>query len=254
MTKSKNNKDLSKIQESLQQRERVLEVKNLFIRLDNDLIIDDLSFGVDKAEHLTIIGPNGSGKTTLFKALIGALNYEGTINWYPNTVIGYIPQKLDIERNVPLSAQDFLESKSSGFKKIGREEVRDCLKLVNLPESILQKPLGALSGGQFQRALVAFALIGNPTVLLFDEPTAGVDQPSEEQIYDTLHRLQDEKGITIITISHDLSLVHRHAHKVLCLNKQKICYGIPEEVLDKQTLSKLYGAGHHKFFHHIHDK
>ncbi|MBI2035620.1 MAG: metal ABC transporter ATP-binding protein [Candidatus Liptonbacteria bacterium] len=233
---------------------KVLEVKNLFVRFGDDLIIDNLSFDVAKGEHLTIIGPNGSGKTTLFRALIDTIPHQGEVIWALDTIIGYIPQKLDIERNVPLSLYDFLQSKNSGLKGIGDGEIKDCLKLVNLPEDILGKPLGALSGGQFQRALVTFALIGSPTVLLFDEPTAGIDQPSEEQIYDTLHRLQDERGVTIITISHDLSLVHRHAHKVLCLNRRKICYGLPEEVLDKQTLSRLYGTEHHKFFHHIHDK
>ena len=90
--------------------------------------------------------------------------------------------------------------------------------------------------------------------MLFDEPTSGVDRPSEEQIYETLHRIQDEKNVTIITISHDLSLVHKHSDKVLCLNKRGICYGAPEATLDHDTIAKLYGADHHKFFHHEHDR
>ena len=143
-----------------------------------------------------------------------------------------------------------MESKTG---KSVRKELKNYLSLVHLYPNLLGKPLGSLSGGEFQRALVAFALIGNTNVLLFDEPTAGIDKPSEEQIYETLHRLQDESGLTIITISHDLSLVNRYANKVLCLNKRNICFGIPEEVLKSETLADLYGNEHYKFFHHQHD-
>jgi zinc transport system ATP-binding protein len=228
----------------------ILAVEDLAINLGGEKIIEHLSFHVSKGEYLTIIGPNGSGKTTLFRALIGALPYSGKIKWDSGVVIGYVPQKLDIERNVPLSLQDFLESKTGTSI---RKNLGEYLHLVHLSPELLERPLGSLSGGEFQRALVAFALIGNTNVLLFDEPTAGIDRPSEEQIYETLHRLQDEKGITIMTISHDLSLVDRYADKVLCLNKQKFCFGVPREILRSETLEDIYGPEHKKFFHHIHD-
>ncbi len=226
---------------------KILEVKNLTVKLDQQVVIDNLSFDVTEGEYLTIIGPNGSGKTTLFRALIGTVRHQGTIRWAPDAVIGYVPQKLDIERNVPLSLSDFLKSKTAV------SNLEKYLELVYLPRALLNQPLGSLSGGEFQRALVAFALIGNTNFLLFDEPTAGVDKPSEEQIFETLHRLQDEKGLTIITISHDLDVVNRYADKVLCLNKRNICYGTPEEALRTETLAELYGSEHHKFFHHHHD-
>ena len=95
--------------------------------------------------------------------------------------------------------------------------------------------------------------MGDANVLLFDEPTAGIDKPSEEQIYETLYRLQAEKGMTIITISHDLSLVYRYAHRVLCLNKRGLCYGVPETVLTPELLKKLYGEEHFKLYHHLHE-
>lgn len=231
-------------------KEKVLIVEGLTIKLDQHAIVEDLSFEVNRGEHLTIIGPNGSGKTTLFRALIGVLPHTGKILFTPGVIIGYVPQKLDLERNVPLSLRDFLQSKAARSSK---NDLEKCLSLVNLPYSLLDKPLGILSGGEFQRSLVAFALMGNTSVLLFDEPTAGVDKPSEEQIYETLHRLQDERGLTIITISHDLSLVNRYADKVLCLNKRNICFGVPDEVLRSKTLAELYGPEHLKFFHHHHD-
>lgn len=228
----------------------ILSVESLSVTLGNDRVIENLNFEIERGDHVTIIGPNGSGKTTLFRALIGMIFFEGSIRWAPDTRIGYVPQKLDLERNVPLTLRDFLESKTGSA---GRGELSQHLSFVRLPESFLAKPLGSLSGGEFQRALVAFALLGNTNVLLFDEPTAGIDKPSEEQIYETLHRLQDERGLTIVTISHDLSLVNRFADKVLCLNRRNFCFGIPEEVLTSTTLTNLYGGEHHKFFHHLHN-
>lgn len=230
--------------------EVILAVKNLTIILDRQTIVEDLSFEVKKGEYLTIIGPNGSGKTSLFRALIGVLPYKGAVEWDPGIAVGYVPQKLDLERNVPLSLRDFLYTKT---RTTTPDELQKYLALVHLPLDLLSQPLGTLSGGEFQRALVAFALMGETNVLLFDEPTAGIDKPSEEQIYETLHRLQDERGLTIITISHDLSLVNRYADKVLCLNKRNICFGIPEDVLRSETLAELYGHEHYKFFHHMHD-
>lgn len=231
-------------------KEIILEVRGLSVRIDGRAIIENLSFEVKRQEYLTVIGPNGSGKTTLFRALIGMLQYQGEIRWAQGIKVGFVPQKLDLERNVPLSLGDFLKSKTGGVIK---NDLYEYLRMVNLSLSLLIQPLGSLSGGEFQRALVAFALMGNTNMLLFDEPTAGIDKPSEEQIFETLHRLQDEKGLTIITISHDLDIVNRYADKVLCLNKRNICFGTPEEALRTKTLAELYGSEHYKFFHHHHD-
>lgn len=234
--------------DTTQTKQKILEVKNLTIRVDQETIIDNLSFDVERGDYLTVIGPNGSGKTTLFRGLIGVLSYQGDIRWAPGVKVGYVPQKLDLERNVPLSLQDFLASKTTKG-----EDSKKYLALLKLPDALLNHPLGSLSGGEFQRALVAFALIGDANVLLFDEPTAGIDKPSEEQIFETLHRLQDERGLTIITISHDLDMVNRYADKVLCLNKRTICFGAPQTALRSETLAELYGSEHYKFFHHHHD-
>lgn len=234
-------------------KEKILKVENLVIKLGGKIVVDDLSFEIERGENLTIIGPNASGKTTLFRALVGTIPYEGEIVWLPNTKIGYVPQKLDLERDLPLSLNDFLNAKGAGSLKITKEDIKGCLNLVSINEALLNRQLGTLSGGEFQKALVAFALMGNPDVLLFDEPTASIDQPSEEQIYETLHRIQVTRGVTMITISHDLSFVYRHANKVLCLNKKGLCFGVPEEVLNHKTIAKLYGTEQHKFFRHTHD-
>jgi zinc transport system ATP-binding protein len=115
----------------------------------------------------------------LFRALLGAVPYRGEIRWAAGAGIGYVPQKLDIERDLPITGNDFLLAKAR-VGRASRDEVRRVLDLVNLTEDSMRKPIGTLSGGQFQRLLLAFGLLGEPSVLLFDEPTAGIDEPGEE--------------------------------------------------------------------------
>jgi zinc transport system ATP-binding protein len=113
---------------------------------------------------------------------------------------------------------------------------------VGLPPAVLAQPIGTLSGGQFQRLLLAFALMGHPNVLLFDEPTAGVDEPAEESLYAMLRRLQDEERFALVLISHELSLVYRYAADVLCLGRNlRFCSGPALEVLTPERLQEMYG-------------
>jgi ABC-type Mn2+/Zn2+ transport system ATPase subunit len=113
--------------------------------------------------------------------------------------------------------------------------------------------VGHLSGGQFQRGLIGFSLIGNPNVLLMDEPTASVDEPGEEHIYELINRLQTQHNLASIMVSHDLSFVFRYATKVLCLNRQQVCFGSPTEALSADVLTKLYGESVGFYDHHHHD-
>jgi len=121
----------------------------------------------------------------------------------------------------------------------------------HIEHHLLNQRMGWLSGGQLQRVLIAWAVLDNPNVLLFDEPTAGIDVGGEETIYNLLKKLNDEMSLTIIVISHDLNIVYKYANNVLCLNKEKICFGPPSDVLDPQALAKLYG-GEAKFYKHEH--
>lgn len=230
---------------------KILEVENLNVAFNGVHVLEDLNFSVEDGDALTIIGPNGSGKTVLLKTLLNLIPYQGKITWKKGIKTGYLPQTLFLDQSLPLTLREFLMSKIN-VTKTDPNDLEETLKLVRLPEDSLNQSLGRLSGGQIQRALVAFALIGNPDVLLLDEPTASIDPPGEEQIYDTIHNLQDMKKLTVIIVSHDLSLVYRYATKVLCLNKQQICFGPPEETLTTKKLEELYGAPH-KFYHHLHD-
>jgi zinc transport system ATP-binding protein len=226
-----------------------LRVEHLSVRFGEARLLDDVSFTVTQGSVLAVIGPNGSGKTILFRALVGALPYLGTIEWAAGTRIGYVPQKLDIERDLPVTGLDFLQAKRALTQASGGD-VADALDLVGLPATMAARPIGTLSGGQFQRLLLAFALMGRPTVLLFDEPTAGVDEPGEERVYATIRRLQAREGLTLILISHELSVVYRHASSVLCLGRGRPCFGAPRDVLTPENIAEMYGV---PVRFHLHD-
>ena len=230
----------------------LLTVSGLEVSLGDLTIFRNLSFEVKQGEVVAVIGPNGSGKTILLKALIGLLPHTGKISWSGEAKIGYVPQKIDADRHLPVSARNLLEAKAH-ILKLPKRKIEETIREVGLTPEALRVPVGHLSGGQFQKILIAFALLGDPNVILFDEPTASLDELSEEHIYDLMHELQDKRGITFILVSHDLSIINRYATKVLCLSKENTCYGAPEEVLTSSILEKLYGAPH-KFFHHLFHK
>jgi zinc transport system ATP-binding protein len=212
-------------------------------------VLRDVTFHVEKATTLAVIGPNGSGKTVLLKALIGTVASSGEIIWAPGTRIGYVPQKLDLERDLPVTGLDFLAAKQEVTGTPPGETGR-VLALVDLPTDIAARPMGTLSGGQVQRLLVAFALVGRPTVLLFDEPTAGIDEPGHESLYALFRRLQHDEGLTVVLVSHELSVVHRHADAVLCLSRRRPCFGSPVDILTPERLREAYGT---PVRFHVHD-
>ena len=227
-----------------------LEVEHLGVRYGTVQVLKDLSFSVPAGAGLAVIGPNGAGKTVLFRALVGAVPHEGAVRWAPGTRLGYVPQKLDLERDLPINGRDLLGARC---RLVGSPPAaaRESLSRLSLATSVLDTPIGMLSGGQFQRLLIAFALLGSPTVLLLDEPMAGVDEPGEEQLTQAVQRLREEQGVTVLMISHDLTVVYRNATAVLCLSPRYTCFGVPTKVLTPDTLSQLYGA---PVGLHIHDE
>lgn len=229
--------------------DHVLEVDHLSVRFSEIEVLSDLSFNVVKGSSLAVIGPNGAGKTVLFRALIGSLPSEGTIRWAPDVRIGYVPQKLDLERDVPITGMDFLQARSK-VTRGSDSDVSRVLDLVGVSREVSESTIGTLSGGQFQRLLVAFALLGNPSVLLLDEPTAGIDEPGQKQLNELVHRLQEEQGLTVLFISHELTVVYQYATNVLCLNRSRACFGPPRKILTPDLLSNIYGTPV-KF--HVHD-
>ena len=146
-----------------------------------------------------------------------------------------------------MSVEEFFK-----LKEASSEEMKAILNSVGIAEKFLNRNIGDLSSGQFQRVLIAWALIRNPDVLLFDEPTTGVDISGEETIYSLLSKLKEEKNLTILLVTHDLSVVFKFSTFVICLNKCPICQGIPKEVLSPENLRDLYGEEVKFYEHHKH--
>ena len=219
----------------------ILTVSNLVVNFDSRPVIDGLSFEVSRADTLAIIGPNGAGKTVLLRALLNLVPYSGTVAWAPGTRVGYVPQKIAADRQLPIEVRDLLAAKAR-ILKLPPAEIDAAVEAVALPHELLTASIGVISGGQFQKVLIAFALLGNPNVLLFDEPTASLDELSEERVYSLLADLQQKRGLSVILVSHDLSVVYQAAHKVLCLSKDTVCFGTPREILTPETLASVYSA------------
>ncbi|OGN01788.1 MAG: ABC transporter ATP-binding protein [Candidatus Yanofskybacteria bacterium RIFCSPLOWO2_02_FULL_43_10] len=233
-------------------QQTILSVENLGVKFDNNEILRGLNFIVQKEDVLAIVGPNGAGKSVLFRALLGLIPYSGKIQWAPGLKISYVPQKFNIDKDLPLSVEEFLKFKEKNPKKI-----IGALKSVGITDEhhiehhVLKERVGWLSGGQIQRVLIAWSILNNPDVLLFDEPTAGIDVGGEETIYNLLKKLKDERGFTVLLISHDLNIVYKYANNVICVNKEMVCHGEPNVVLDPASLAKLYG-GETSFYKHEH--
>ena len=214
--------------------EDILKVSNLSVQFANQIILDNVNFELKRGATLAIVGPNGAGKTMFFRTLINLVPHTGKIIWADKVKIGYVPQRLSAS-DIPISVKEFLS-----FKKADNTE--NSLRSVGLDsKDISSKSLGVLSGGQLQRVLIAWAIIDKPDVLLFDEPTTGVDVDSEEAIYRMLSELKKENEITILLISHDLHIVRHYSDYMLALNKCVTFFGESKSIMDEKVQRIIYG-------------
>jgi len=214
--------------------EYILKVSNLTVELPNQIILDNVSFKLKRGMTLAIVGPNGAGKTILFRALLNLIPFKGEIEWMPKVKIGYVPQYLSAS-DIPISVREFM-----AFK--GTPNIDDALRSVGLDsEEVLDKRLGALSGGQLRRVLIAWATIDKPNVLLFDEPTTGVDLDSEEAIYKMLNDLEEKYKITMLLISHDLHIIRDYSDYMLALNKCVTFFGESRRIMEPELQQMIYG-------------
>ncbi|WXG42271.1 MAG: metal ABC transporter ATP-binding protein [Candidatus Freyarchaeum deiterrae] len=216
------------------QTDYLLKVSNVSVELANQPILDNVSFTLKRGTTLAIVGPNGAGKTTLFRVLLNMVPHTGKIEWSGHVKIGYVPQILSVT-DVPITVKEFLSIKS-------RSNQAGSLNSVGLDsKSILNKSLSVLSGGQLRRVLVAWAIIDKPNVLLFDEPTSGVDLGGEEAIYQTLKRLTKETEIALLLISHDVHIVREYSDYMLVLNKCVTFFGESKEIKNLDIQKLIFG-------------
>jgi zinc transport system ATP-binding protein len=182
-----------------------------------------------------------SGRAYCCAPLLGSIPAEGLIRWSPSARIGFVPQKLDLERDLPMTGFDLLRARA-GPAGQSQQNIGEILNRVGLSEDTAERLIGTYSGGRFQRLLIAFALLGQPNVLMFDEPTAGVDEPGQDQSEILIHRLHDQQRLTILFISHDLSVVSKDADVVLCLGHGHEAFiGPPREIVKPEIHQEAYG-------------
>lgn len=220
----------------------VISVESLNVSYGNIGAIYDLNLTVQKGEFLGIIGPNGGGKTTLLSAILGLIKPSGgniTINGSElksgRQLIGYVPQTISVDRYFPISVKEtvltaFLNNKLNPFKRFSDEQKQkayDSLKSVGL-ETKADNLISELSGGEFQRMLIARALVGEPEILLLDEPTSNIDKDSTEKIYTLLKEL-NSKGRTIIMVTHDLGSINRLFTRIMLINRTATFIGSPSD-------------------------
>lgn len=231
-----------------------IELHNVSVVRYGVKIVENVSAEMRCGEITALIGPNGAGKSTLLRAIAGLIPHEGEIHFCTEDTcgsgrprIGYIPQTLEFDRGIPMTVLDFLTMKEQrmplwfGHRKEAIESAKRGLEWAGASH-LVNKQLGKLSGGEMQRVMLAFALIGEPDVILMDEPVSGVDASGEEIFIELLKKLQSEKHFTVVLVSHDLSVVNKHTDYVICLNRRVVGQGRTIEVLTPENIQKLYGV------------
>jgi zinc transport system ATP-binding protein len=238
---------------------KLITAKAMSVRHGKSTVLQNVTFDISAGEIVTIVGPNGSGKSTLLRALIGAVDiHQGTVTRKTGLRVGYVPQKLHIDSTLPISVHRFL---SLPIRKT-MQQTKDALEQAGA-SALADRQMADLSGGQFQRVLLARALLGDPELLILDEATQGLDQPGSAAFYRQIESLRSSMGCAVLMVSHELHVVMAASDRVICLNGHVCCEGAPEVVASAPEYRALFGSGtqgalalyrhDHDHNHHAHD-
>lgn len=244
----------------------LLTIRDLHVSLGGKEILHGLNADVTSHRITALIGLNGCGKSTLLRTIVKEVPYSGTIKFHcghdhsrptPEHV-GYVPQKLRIEANLPLTVYDLFGMALSrrplflGVSRAVRERMHKMLDRVGALR-LLHQPVEKISGGELQRVLLALALNPHPELLLLDEPAAGIDFKDQQAFYELIGDLNRETGVTILLVSHEMSVVSKLAHHVLCLEGGRIkCQGAPTDIMTAEMMAQTFGANMAVYAHHGH--
>lgn len=245
-------------------KEDIIELQNISFSYGDDKVLNNLSLEVHKGDYLGVIGPNGGGKTTLIKIMLGLLPAQGEIRLFGKDIrqfkewskIGYVSQRAtQIDTSFPITVTEVVSMGRYSLKGIfhflnaeDKKRVVEALREVEM-DGYRNRLIGDLSTGQQQRVFVARALVGEPEVLVLDEPTVGIDSKTQEQFYALLRKLNHEKHITLILVSHDLDVIEREATQLLCINRSLVYCGPVKEFRVHENYSDFYKESM-KIHHH----
>lgn len=244
----------------------LIEVKALNFSYGENRILEDISFVVNEGDYLGIIGPNGGGKTTLIKILLGLLPpTSGTVSLlgeasterHHRASLGYVPQRVSLPSTFfPATVEEIVQtgriSEKRWLRSLSEKDkqyIEEAMEVVKIKE-LRHRLIHELSGGQRQRVFIARALARHPRVLILDEPTVGVDIAAQKEFYDFLKKLNQENGLAIVLVSHDIDVIAKQVHKILCLNGRMVCHTNTEDFIDKDFLKELYGEDTKFIVHH----
>ncbi|WP_370227468.1 ATP-binding cassette domain-containing protein [Cognatishimia sp.] len=236
----------------------LVKTVGMTVQMGGTTALKNVDFSISRGEIVTVVGPNGSGKSTLMRAIIGAIApTKGHIDRLDGLRIGYVPQSLHIDPTLPITVRRFL---SLPHRK-SAAEIEAVMTRVQA-ENLLEKQMFTLSGGQFQRTLLARALLEKPDLLILDEPTTGLDQPGSAAFYRLIEDIRQELGTAVLMVSHELHVVMSASDRVICLNGHVCCSGAPDVVASAPEYRALFGSGtqgalalyrHDHDHHHHHD-
>ncbi|WP_011583313.1 MULTISPECIES: metal ABC transporter ATP-binding protein [Chelativorans] len=240
------------LQTARQDQEVLVEMRNAGVHRSGRWLVRGVDLTVRRGEIVTLIGPNGSGKSTTVKMAIGVLQPdEGAVRRMPSLKVGYVPQKVSIDWTLPLSVERLMALTGT----LDRKKVGEALEAAGIAH-LARAEVQTLSGGEFQRALLARALAREPDLLVLDEPVQGVDFTGEIALYQLISEIRDRTGCGVLLISHDLHVVMAATDTVICLNGHICCRGTPEKVLKSPEYVRLFGARAGDtlaIYHHHHD-
>lgn len=240
------------------QKKAVIEVDHVDFSYDGNRVLEDIAFNVAEGDFLGVVGPNGSGKTTLLKIILGLLRpLRGKVRVFGRSpersrhLIGYVPQHANLDASFPISVLDVVLIGRLGrapvlgrYRKTDREAAQRAMREAEVLD-LRSRRFGTLSGGQQQRVLLARALVGNPDLLLLDEPTASIDGRVEQDIYHLLKKLNEK--VTIVLVSHDLGFISTYVNKVACVNRRLVCN--PTNEITGDVIEACYSGPVHMLQH-----
>ena len=230
-----------------------IEVDHLTVKKEGQTLLADVNLHIHCGELTALIGTNGAGKTTLLRALLGQIGYSGQVRplsgvgtLMSGVRTGYVPQQLEFDRSSPVTVCDFFCAALGHYPvflgvKRRREQVRSALMRTKT-ENLMDRALGALSGGELQRVLLALALLPQPDLLILDEPVSGVDSNGLETFYETVETLKEQNHMAILLVSHDLDVIRRRADRVVLMQGTVMAQGTPEEVFASPAFEQVFYA------------